>query len=114
MTQAAQKSSTEQQDTLVYNHIRLRGHVGKDPQQANEKAPVTFDLAVPQGKDKPKMWITVKCWAELRAVVLSNQGICKGAQVDVQGRLTCETYNDKRSYAVVATTVNAIERREKA
>lgn len=110
MTQTTtQKPSTTEQQP-VYNSVHFIGHVGKDPVQTNEKAPTTFDLAVPQGKDKDKMWLTVKCWGELATAVLANQSICKGTKVEVQGRLTCEKYNERRVYAVVATAVSAIER----
>ena len=111
MTQTdTKKPSTAEQP--VYNSVQFIGRVGKEPQQAAPLAPVCFDLAVWQGKDKEPMWLTVKCWDELGTTVLS-EGFCKGTKLTVTGKLTCEKYNNKRMYAVVASAVELIERSKK-
>jgi single-stranded DNA-binding protein len=104
MTQTGAKPSTEQ-----YNFVRLRGRLGKSPQRASDSAPVVFDLAVWQGKDREKMWLTVNCWDELGTAVLANDNIYKGVKVDVCGRLTCELYHGKRIYAIAASSVEVVK-----
>jgi single-stranded DNA-binding protein len=71
----------------------------------------SFSLAVYQGRDKPSMWLHVKCFDQ--AVTAS-----KGQKVRVTGRLYFETYQAKDGahktvWGVIADTVEPVEREEK-
>ena len=92
-----------------YNHCIFEGNCGR---QADVRERMTiFSMAVYQGKDKPAMWLTVKCFDH-------PANVDKGEKVRVTGRLYFETYTakdgtQKSVLGVIADTVEPVQREEK-
>lgn len=104
-------TQTAVQTTSASNSVQFIGYLGKNPTQDSDNAPTTFDLAVWQGKDRDKMWLTVKCWGSLAKAVLADPCIYRGVKVLVKGRLTSEKHGDKIRFAVVASSVEIVNDR---
>ncbi len=70
------------------NVVILSGHLGQDPhiEYSEEGKPKAyFDLAVRKGKDRPPMWVKIRCGGKLAETVGNN--LSKGRQVLVNGSL---------------------------
>jgi single-strand DNA-binding protein len=120
MTQAAsRKQATSQkksglrmqtQEVWTRNEVIFMGRLGRDPEMIytnSGKAKTTFSLAVNQGKDKDAMWLNVVCWEDVAEEVA--QQACKGALVQVDGRLVQRVYQGKYYHDVVASSVEVIK-----
>lgn len=111
MTQTATASAS------IWNEVAFTGNLGKDPDMhytPNGTAVTKFSLAVSQGKDKPPMWLNIETWKELAEQC--NNKLCKGAQVEIKGRLAQDEWNDKQSgqkryaFKVTAQAVRLLKR----
>ena len=92
-----------------YNNVVMVGNLGRDPDVRERMT--SFSLAIYQGRDKPSMWLMVKCF-DMRV------DASKGQKVRVEGRLYFETYQakdgtQKSVWGIVADTVEPVQREEK-
>jgi single-stranded DNA-binding protein len=92
-----------------FNDCTFVGNVGRDSEIHARMT--SFSLAVWNGRDKPTIWLTVKCFDH-------PVNVSKGEKVKVQGRLYFETYQakdgtQKSVWGIVADTVEPVEREEK-
>jgi len=91
------------------NEVVFLGRLGQDPEMSyttTGKALTKFSLAIDQGRNKNAMWLNVVCWEAL-AEQANEQG-CKGALVEVKGRLSQRKYNERYYHDVVADSVEVI------
>jgi single-strand DNA-binding protein len=104
------KLHTQTQEVWTRNEVIFMGHLGKDPEMTytnKGKAVTKFSLAVNQGKEKDPMWLNVVCWDDVAEE--AAQQACKGALVQVEGRLAQRKWEGKYYHDVVANSVEVIK-----
>lgn len=82
----------------IWNKVAFTGRLGRDPEMSytpRGKACTKFSIAVNQGKDKEAMWLNVVSWEELAEQI--NLQAIKGTEVEIRGRLTQDTWKDKKT-----------------
>ena len=108
-TKTARKATN---NGTIYNKVAFTGRLGRDPEMSytpSGKAKTTFSIAVFQGKEKDAMWLDIVAWQEVAEH--ANNDTMKGTEVQVTGRLTQDTWEDKntkqkrKAFKVVASEV---------
>ena len=111
-TPTATKTARKANNGTIYNKVAFTGRLGRDPEMSytpSGKAKTTFSIAVFQGKEKDAMWLDVVAWEEVAEH--ANNDAMKGTEVQVTGRLTQDSWEDKttkqkrKAYKVVASEV---------
>lgn len=74
---------------MSYNTVLIIGNLGAEPESRHFESGAqvtTMNVAVYDGKDKPSIWVKVKCWNEVAQALPPQLG--KGDRVQVVGRLS--------------------------
>ena len=117
-TKTPEKKATRRANPpSISNKVAFTGRLGRDPEMSytpGGKTVTRFSIAVWQGKDKEAMWLDIVAWEEV-AEHVSNDAT-KGTEVEVQGRLTQDSWEDKttkqkrKAFKVVASEVTILRK----
>lgn len=83
-------------DASNYNSVTLIGRLGREPEVKyleDGKVTANVSLAVSRGKNQSAHWFELDFWEDEARLVADN--LRKGQQIQVQGRLTQNTWRDK-------------------